>query len=629
MLEALLKEHWGYEAFRPLQREIILEVMQAKDCLALLPTGGGKSICYQLPALAKEGVCFVFSPLIALMQDQVMQLAKRNIPAVALHSGLSKQEIDNELRNAQNGKYKLVYLSPERASSRAFRDFLPHIQTSFFAVDEAHCLSQWGHNFRPEYLKIGELREIKPEVSFLALTATATDSVKADIKKHLNFGSDSAYFQASFKRPNLSYLVINNPRKQAQLVQLLSRLKGSAMVYCSTRRSCEQLASYLNNAKLNAQFYHAGLAPEERKQRQEDWINDQIRIICCTNAFGMGIDKPNVRIVIHYNMPFSPEAYYQEAGRAGRDGLASYCILLKDGLEQKDQWLSYPNTERLIHILEALYNHHQIAHSSGKGLDYPIDLVQFAEHFNFGISELIVSLRILNTQGFIKFNEYLFQEAKLKFLMGQSELYAYQVKHPQEDQLIKAVLRSYGSLFERYVSIDLKAIASAVARSKDAVIGMLNHLKEEGVLDFVAPKSGSFISYLQARPSKIILNKQHYQELRERDEFRSETILHYVQNEMECRERLLLEYFGESLKEDCGRCDICRAAHKSASSTEKFKALIEKISQYSKEWIAFDNMHQRLGGFNRDKVAHAVQWMLDREILEQDGELIRCRKSES
>ena len=626
MLEGLLKTHWGYDSFRPLQRDIILSVIQGQDCLALLPTGGGKSLCFQIPALAKEGVCFVFSPLIALMEDQVQQLKKRNISAVALHSGLNKSELETELQNAQNGKYKLVYLSPERAATRLFQDYLREIDVSFFVVDEAHCISEWGHSFRPEYLRIGELRNIKPKLNFLALTATATPAVIKDIKKQLSFSKDAAHYQASFRRPNLSYLALPTNSRLEKIASLLNKLRGPALVYCSTRKKCETLSAYLQKQGLNARFYHAGLDSSQRSALQADWIANKVRVICCTNAFGMGIDKADVRLVIHHDTPFSPEAYYQEAGRAGRDGIAAYCILLKLN-EPIDHWISYPSSDRLEQMLNALYNHHQLAFSTGKGATFPLDVIDFCERFKFKVSELIVGLRILNAQGLLKFNEYLFQESSLKFELNQEQLYAYQVKHPKADQLIKVLLRQYGGLFDHFGRIDLKFVMQQLKWSMKATTEQLELLEKEGVLTYFPLKSGSFITYLAARPSVIRIDKAHYHLLRERDDNRIEFMQSYLHNTTQCRERYLLSYFDEVVKEDCGRCDICRAAHRSNSSVAAFNKLLHRIEQHSKEGVDLEKLLEMMGEFNKPQILNAVKWLVDHEYVDLDQEKLHWRKS--
>lgn len=618
MLESLLKKYWGYSSFRPRQREIILSVLQGKDTLALLPTGGGKSICYQLPAISKEGVCIVFSPLIALMQDQVTQLKERDIPAVALHSGLSKHEIDTELQNAVNYKYKLLYLSPERAATLHFKEYLKHLDVSFLVVDEAHCISQWGHSFRPEYLRIGELRELLPDAAVMALTATATSAVVKDIQKYLQFPSDSALFRSSFQRENLSYLLLRAKNKKNKIHTLFKQLQGSGLVYCNTRRQCEEMAAYLSQQGHNAKHYHAGLEASEREEIQSKWINNTFRIVCCTNAFGMGIDKPDVRLVVHLEAPDSPEAYYQEAGRAGRDGLKAYCILVDDGHRQE---LSerYPTTEELKRILNALYNHHQLAFNTGKDASYPIDVIHFAELFKWHPKLLLLSFRILNTQGFIKFNEYQYQPSKIKVLLTQSELYAYQVKHPMHDAVIKALLRNYSGLFDHYTVVDLYRISSQLKLPHSRLLQLLQQMQTESVLELQEERRGSYITYLKARPSIIELQKKHYLELRERDEYRAEYMLKYTENRMQCREKLLLKYFEEEVEENCGKCDICRAQARSNTGKKQFSKWVTEIEQAAKKGASVDELIELLGQGQKNSILKVLKWMMDQEYIEQEG----------
>lgn len=626
MLEAVLHKYWGYSSFRPLQRDIILSVMQGTDTLALLPTGGGKSLCYQVPALVKEGVCFVFSPLIALMQDQVDQLKKRDIPAVALHSGLSKQEIETELQNTLNGKYKLVYLSPERAATRIFRDYLKNIDISFFVVDEAHCISQWGHNFRPEYLKIGELREDFPHIAFMALTATATPKVVEDIKFYLGFKKNSQHFQASFGRENLSYIIIRTQHKQKRIALVLNQLKGSGLVYCNTRRKCEEMAAFLKQAGIDAGVYHAGLESSQRAQVQESWIQNKLRIVCCTNAFGMGIDKPDVRIVIHIEAPESPEAYYQEAGRAGRDGLNAYCILMHSGDEEKQNWTSYPNTEEIKLVLTALYNYHQLAFNTGKDVNLPIDVMHFSEQFHFSVRNLMQAFRILNTQAYLKFNEYLFQESKLKITVGQAELYAYQVKHPKHDLILKTILRTYGGLFDHFVVVNWNELSKMLKIPFKLLMENINQLQQMGILDYIPERKGSFITYLQARPTEIRLNKKHYMELRERDEYRFSVMQQYTENSTDCRENILLAYFNENRKERCGKCDICRALKRSNTNSTQFKKAVETIRKKTENGIEFDALMKAFNSMNEKEVLAVIKYLMDNEYLGKKGEQLFWKK---
>ncbi|MBR9859655.1 RecQ family ATP-dependent DNA helicase [bacterium] len=623
MLETLLKKHWGYDSFRPLQRDIILSILNEQDTLALLPTGGGKSLCYQLPALFKEGVCFVFSPLIALMKDQVDQLQKRGIPAVALHSGKSRREIETELQNALNGKYKLVYLSPERAATRTLREYLEHIPVSFFVVDEAHCISQWGHQFRPEYLRIGELREQLPDVKFIALTATANEPVIKDIKTYLKFEEPSKLFRASFHRDNLSYLLFRESNKKQRIVKLLTKLQGSGLVYCSTRRACEDMAQYLRHYQIDASFYHAGLSGEDRNTIQQQWIDNQIRIVCCTNAFGMGIDKPDVRIVIHHELPQSPEAYYQEAGRAGRDGLNSYCLLLYDGEEFDENKFLRPSSDEIVRILNSLYNYHQLAFNSGKDSTLPIDVIEFTKNFKFSVSDAIYGFQVLNAQGYIKFNEQMFQRSSIRFLGDQESLYKYQIRNARLDPLIKSILRLYGGIFDRYITVDLGKIAKAVRWSIKGVEDAIQLLQKDEVIDYVPEKNGSHITYLTARPTKIEFNKKAYLELQERDEYRRTKMKQYCENNTKCREHILLEYFDERAEERCGKCDICRAISKSRTSADEFETLVNRLKTYlSEESLELPEIMDKFKLYNEKKVLEVIRWLMDNEYIQkQDADL--------
>ena len=620
MLEALLKKYWGYDSFRPMQRHIIVSVMQGEDTLALLPTGGGKSICYQLPAVAKEGVCIVFSPLIALMKDQVDGLNKRGISAVALHSGLSKGELDTELQNALYGKYKLVYLSPERAATQLFRSYLPNLNVSFFVIDEAHCISQWGHQFRPEYLRIGELREILPDVNMVAVTATATEHVQQDIIKYLAFKSKYAFYKQSFKRDNLSYLVMCDSNKLARIAYILKKTKGTGIVYANTRRKCEEISVSLNKEGISTAYYHGGLENEKRAQVQQAWIDNKLRIVACTNAFGMGIDKPDVRIVIHYEKPEGPEAYYQEAGRAGRDGLEAYCVLLAEKHEV-ERIVSYPTIKELEHALLCLYNYHQIAFSAGKGITYKIDLLQFAENFKLPPRKVVDSISGLHSLGFLKLNENIFQLPRVKFIVPQIELYAYQVKNPIPDMFIKLLLRSYGGMFEHYVTIKYGELAKRQQCTIGDIVKQLKHLHKDGVIDFIESEEGNSITYLEARPTKLIFDKMHYAMLRDRQDERRAYIQRYAENRDECRENLLLAYFGEKNETRCGKCDICRLLKKSELNTQQFSEIKEKIKQLCvNKNLELEAILHSFDAFEERQVATVIKWLLDNEYLTKENQ---------
>ena len=630
MLESLLKKHWGFGSFRPLQREIILSVLQGNDTLALLPTGGGKSICYQLPALAKEGVCFVFSPLIALMKDQVDNLTKRNITAVALHSGLTNNELETELQNTLNGKYKLVYLSPERAATKQFRSYLKNIPVSFFVVDEAHCISQWGHQFRPEYLQLGELKEIVPDSNFIAVSATATDHVQSDILKFLNFKNDEHIFKKSFKRENLSYLVFKESNKVQRIVKILSKLHGTALVYANTRRKCEEVAKLLEASGISGAYYHGGLASNLRAQVQEDWLSNKTRVVVCTNAFGMGIDKPDVRLVVHYEAPKSPEAYYQEAGRAGRDGLAAYCILLANNAEVKDSWNSYPSLPQLEHILNCLYNYHQMAFTSGKGMTYPLNIQEFIERFKLKYHEVNNALGVLHALGYVKLNEALFNLPKVKFIVGQEELYKYQVANAVQDMFIKLLLRSHGGMFEHYVGLRYDELAKRQKCSQADLKKQLIKLSEDGIIDYIPGQSGNSVTYLKARPTKIEFDKKVYVTLRDREDYRQEYINLYTNNNSDCRENMLLKYFGEDRKEDCGKCDICRLLKKTSFKKNELNDVIALIKEQTvNNSLTFEAILGLFNSLEEKKIATTIKWLLDNEHLIKTNQTYTWNKNQA
>jgi ATP-dependent DNA helicase RecQ len=616
MLEGLLKKHWGFDSFRPSQREIILSVMQGNDTLALLPTGGGKSLCYQLPAIAKEGVCFVFSPLIALMKDQVDNLIKRHIPAVALHSGLTAAEIETEMQNILNNKYKLVYLSPERASTAHFRGYLKNIEISFLVVDEAHCVSQWGHQFRPEYLLLGSLREIVPEVNIIAVTATATSAVIQDMETYLGLKPGYNTFKQSFQRKNLSYLVLHESNKLNRIIKISSKLQGCGLVYANTRKKCEEIAKALQLAKISAAYYHGGLENEARSAIQHDWITNKTRIIACTNAFGMGIDKPDVRFVIHYEKPESPEAYYQEAGRAGRDGLESYCLLLREKTNAKETWQRYPTIKELEHVLNALYNYHQVAFTAGKNATYPLDISLFADNFKLSIRLVYNALGVLYALNYVRLNDSDFQLPRVKFLMQQDELYRYQIQHKEQDMFIKLLLRSYSGLFDHYANINFRELASRQSCSVKDIEKQLLKMKKDGVLDFVPALSGSSVTYLSARPTVLSFDKLAYTQLRNKEEYRKEYMAKYEVNNIDCRENLLLNYFGEHRTLTCGKCDICRLLKKSTLHQSELKNIISKIKEITyQQNQGFEAILNTFGTFEESKIATVLKWLLENEYL--------------
>jgi ATP-dependent DNA helicase RecQ len=613
MLEELLKQYWGYPTFRANQRDIILSVLNGNDTLVQLPTGGGKSICYQLPALAKEGVCMVISPLIALMKDQVDNLKKRGISSVAIHSGLSSKEVEVEMQNTLNGKYKLLYLSPERASSQSFKNYLKHINISFLVVDEAHCVSQWGHQFRPEYLKIGELRSHIPNVKVIALTATANHTVKEDIITYLKLKHNFQSFETSFRRSNLNYLVVKDNNYVRKLISILSKIKGSAVVYVNTRKNAKEVSEILNKNNLSASYYHAGLDMKQRESIQSDWINDKKRVIVSTNAFGMGIDKPDVRLVVHYDIPYSPESYYQEAGRAGRDNLKSYCILFLN-LDQNFYKNEFPESGQIKHFLNCLYNYHQIAFTSGKGISYKFDLTEFANNFGIAFNDALNCLKVLESMGYLKSEDVNHQD-KIKITVNHEDLYKYQVKYPHLDLIIKTLLRSYSGLFDHYIPISVWDLSKELKLSKNQLIDGLKKLSSDGIIDYIKKSSDNTITYLKSRPTKISIDTSKYSQLKNQTAYRKKFMLDYANNTCICREHVLLEYFGELTQESCGNCDICRNLNKNSfsKSIEDLTAAIKKMTLNDKL-----DIHKIVANFQTNdsqEVITAVKWLMENNYL--------------
>ena len=614
MLEELLLKYWGHQSFRPNQRDIILSVLNGKDSLVQLPTGGGKSICYQLPALAKEGSCLVFSPLIALMKDQVDNLKQLGISSIAIHSGLTSNEIEVEMQNILNGKYKLVYLSPERASTQIFRNYIKQINISYLVVDEAHCVSQWGHQFRPEYLKIGELRSLIPNANIIALTATANKDVKDDIVTYLKLKNDYQSFETSFRRSNLNYIVVNDNNNIRKLISILSKIKGSTIVYVNTRKKAEEISDLLSKNDVSVCYYHAGLDMKQREVIQSNWIANQKRVIVSTNAFGMGIDKPDVRLVVHYDIPHSPESYYQEAGRAGRDGLKSYCILFSN----QDQ--NFPNTEfpdikQIKHFINCLYNYHQIAFTAGKGITYNFDLIDFTKNFNIPIKSALTSLNLLESLGFLS-NENSNHQDKIKIIVNHEDLYAYQVKHIYLDSVIKTLLRSYSGLFDHYIPIQIGILSKKIKSSTKQLIQALEKLNSDSIIEYIPKSSDNTITYLKSRPTKINIDVTLYTQLKNQTEYRKKYMQDYVNNTSSCRENYLLKYFEEIVQESCGNCDICRNKNKKISFKKNKEAIISSIKELtSKGEVDTHNIVSSHTKYDSQEIISILKWLMENQYL--------------
>ncbi|THH41530.1 RecQ family ATP-dependent DNA helicase [Neolewinella litorea] len=560
----ILKRYWGYPAFRPLQAEIIDSVLKGQDTLALLPTGGGKSICFQVPGLVLEGVTLVVSPLIALMKDQVRQLRDRGIVADAVYSGMRNSDIDRILDNAVYGNTKFLYLSPERLLTDLARERIRRMPVGLVAVDEAHCISQWGYDFRPPYLRIAELRELHPDVPFIAVTATATPAVVDDIREKLEFGPKSDVFQQSFARENLAYVVRRPPGKEQQLVEVLRGVAGTSIVYVRSRGLTKEIAHKLSRRGIPAAAYHAGLESEEKDQRQQQWIDGQLRVIVATNAFGMGIDKPDVRTVIHYGPPDSPEAYFQEAGRGGRDGQPAFGVMLyhsSDGERLIRNWeASYPPIPEIKRMYRALGSYLQLAVGGGQGEAYQFDLASFAQRFGFDVRQAYSGIKALEQAGYILLTDDLHQPAQLQFMVSKERLYDYQIKHPQTHKLVKAILRTSQGAFLNPVQLREGSLANFLNVTLEELHRILLKMKGEGVVDYIPERSGPQLVFVEERidPDNLRIDERQYNFLKERARNRIDTMVAYCESDDLCRSQRLLHYFGESEAPECGVCDVCR-----------------------------------------------------------------------
>lgn len=613
---SILQQYWGYDDFRGIQYDIISHICQGRDTLGLMPTGGGKSITFQVPALAMEGVCIVITPLIALMKDQVNNLRSRGIKATAIYSGLSQQEILVALENCIFGQYKLLYVSPERLQSELFQTKLRHMRVSFITVDEAHCISQWGYDFRPSYLHIRDIRQMLPGTPVLALTATATPEVVQDIQQQLGFAEPCCY-RMSFERKNLTYSVRQAEAKMTELRQILLTTQGSTIIYSRSRRQCRELSDILASEGFTSTYYHAGLTNSEKDQRQQRWQNDEIRIMVATNAFGMGIDKPDVRLVLHVEMPDSIEAYFQEAGRAGRDGQEAQAILICDHRDQtqlkKRISETYPQKELIHDVYEHLAYYLQMAMGDGLNVTREFNLSEFCVRFKHFPVQTYSALKLLSRAGYIDYTEEDESTSRLMFIMDRNELYKIQDEY-LHDRIINTLLRSYSGVFSEYVFIDEDFIAKQNALTANEVYNALITLSKRRVIDYIPRKRTSYITYLCRRVEKdhIVLPKEVYEDRKAQYEKRINCMIEYAAQGNVCRSQYLLAYFGEDNARPCGKCDVCS---QSAGTTANLE---EIILQYIR-----DNGPLRPTQFyplqiERKQLADAIQKLCDREILYTD-----------
>ncbi|MGJ3234997.1 RecQ family ATP-dependent DNA helicase [Marivirga sp.] len=618
----VLQKYWGYEAFRSMQEEIINSVTSGNDTLALLPTGGGKSICFQVPALMSEGLCLVISPLIALMKDQVEQLKRRKIPAAAVYSGMTYREIDIQLDNAAHGAYKFLYVSPERLKTDLFLERVKKMNLNLLAIDEAHCISQWGYDFRPPYLEIANFRELFPDLPCIALTATATEDVKIDIQEKLNF-KNGKLFQKSFARDNLSYSVRNVENKEAKLFEILRKIGGTSVVYARNRRRTKEIVELLKENGFLADFYHAGLSQADRNAKQDAWLKDKTRIIVATNAFGMGIDKPDVRTVIHWELPDNLESYYQEAGRAGRDEKPAFAVALyhpQDFKEMEEKHeLAHPEFDFLKKLYQSLANYFKIAIGSGEMQSYNFEIQDFCQHYNYEVFPVFHALKVLEEEGFIQLNEQFYRPSGLHINLDFKDLYAYEIANAKFEKLIKTVLRIYGGdIYQQVIFINELQIAKMAEMSPQEVVKQLNYLDKEGVMDY-SPKSDSpQLTFLEARhdANKLPLNKKRLEERKKSKYEKLMAVKNYVENDLVCRTLKLLQYFGEYKEEKCGVCDVCINEKK---SVHQDKDLEQKILQILKDsHLNIERLSENIDGYAKEKVITAVRKLDDEGKLKMD-----------
>ena len=575
-----LKAYWGYDSFRPLQERIIDEALEGRDVLAILPTGGGKSVCFQVPALMRDGLALVVTPLIALMKDQVQNLESRGIRAIAVHAGMSRHEVDLALNNAAFGGCKFLYLSPERLRTQLFRSYLPSLDISYIVVDEAHCISQWGYDFRPEYLQIGELRQAV-DAPVIALTATATPDVADDIMDRLGF-REKNLLKGGFERPNLSYIVRRCEDKAGQLVSVCNGVPGTGIVYVRNRKKTEEIAASLRAAGISASFYHAGVSSPVRTLRQEDWKAGRTRVMVCTNAFGMGIDKPDVRFVVHFDVPDSPEAYFQEAGRAGRDGLPSYAVLLWNDGDRKRlnqiEKASFPSLEYIEDIYQKVHVFHQVTYDTGMGRQLKFDLPGFCRHFHLQQASVFYAIKYLEREGHWTFSEDTEVKTRVQVTVDRSDLYGIELPDARMIPLLETLMRNYTGLFSFPVPVDEDLVAGKAGVTVPELRQLLYGLAVNHVIKYIPADRADilFLLHDRLRPGNVMLTPKRYEMLREAFRKRMQTMLDYAAEEDECRSRFLLRYFGQEDSADCGRCDVCRArARQPRDLAARLKAFIK------------------------------------------------------
>lgn len=626
----ILKQYWGFGSFRHLQEEIIESVLQHNDTLALMPTGGGKSICFQVPAMMREGTCLVITPLIALMNDQVQNLKKSGIKAISINSGMYFTEIESAYSNCLHGDVKFLYVSPERLENDAFQQVISKMKINLITVDEAHCISQWGYDFRPSYLHISEIRNLVPDAPFLALTATATPLVGEDIVAKLKF-RNGRVFKAGFERRNLAYRVFNETDKTGRLIRMLREEKGSAIVYVRNRKKTREISEILNKNNITSVFYHAGLNANIRKERQKDWTLNRVQTIVATNAFGMGIDKPDVRQVIHYDLPDCIESYFQEAGRAGRDQKPAIATLIYNNQDivtvKRRMAESYPPLDRIRNIYNALGNYFQIPEGSGKNMTYDFNIAEFSNHYEFNLMEVYNAIGFLEREGFLYYNQSAGQYSRMFIPSSKEDLYRFMVENPGSDRLLKELLRSYAGLFTDYVSINENQLAKRANLDRNEVVKKLTYFDKIKMVSYLPIKTKPQLVYVTERLNleNIRFSKENYRTLKESAETRLQNFLHFITNSLECRSQQLLAYFGENQAKRCGICDVCLAKNKTELNKIEFNLISDQIREILSEGPKhLYELVSATRGFSQDDVIAVLRWMLDnKRILRNKDETLR------